>query len=838
MSLSYGAIEAESWVQSEWIENCCNVASACLVFYDHFATLGREIDLMWNRRLSSVTLLFHFNRWATLIWVIVTLLESNLSNLEYESSLMQSLPVNVRLGIFGYVLEVALFGFWAGIRMYAVSSGSWPLAFITSLLSMVTVGTNVYAYFGATTYIMGSIPDIGQWCIMSINITEDGYTKCGLITLSCIIQTFTARCVVTIATRLCAIAADVLILVVTWHKTYATKREADRHGIKTPLAAMLLRDGTLYFILLLCLNVLNMAGIATNVFSIASIFSTPLSSIIISHFLLNLRQLAYGPHDDELDSQPSFVALQNGSQNGSRPGSLRFASFVDNMGEDLDHGTGAADRNMDWDAAKGDADIEAMSGSDPDAAEVGIDVVATGVITGARANFGDRPPAPHPVRRKNLWRYGNSLFRLSYGGGYRSYLLPALLHSPVLLLPYARTRFGWNSSGDRRHDSQLETQAIRSSVPVPGPPALPPPLSLRRSLLQRAVGRPPAQASQRMRRTSGIATCASRGGATISPQMRCVTRIGVIGAHRHPARTTHVLVLFASGVLPSSPTRELSCASRSSRMWSKGGVDGYTILKQGRFGNTRIPRRALNGMLGNALPLSSAVSKRIPSSCNTRSGTTFTTDLLGPSGSSRQQLVLSLSPAFYVSFTYEGGAVRGLITLGVGSSKVTDDPFDVPSNGVLSNALPPSSAVAKRIPSSCSTRSGTAFTVNLPGSSDSPFLWLALKLPTSSAVLFLLSVGRHPEDLFRGSATAWYAVHTAMTEHAIPGRMSTNDGLSSCTAPSSTSFRANRAGTAAYRFTPSALEAIALTNTEPVTKEAQTQLQGHEASRTREVELG
>lgn len=106
--------------------------------------------------------------------------------------------------------------------------------------------------------------------------------------------------VVTIATRLCVIAADVLLLVVTWRKTYATKRDADRYGIETPFATMLLRDGkprgvlsltdlipmnpgTVYFVyvlsaivpdelrdvhfcsLLLCLNILNMVGNATNV---------------------------------------------------------------------------------------------------------------------------------------------------------------------------------------------------------------------------------------------------------------------------------------------------------------------------------------------------------------------------------------------------------------------------------------------------------------------------------------------------------------------------------------------------------------------------------------------
>lgn len=39
------------------------------------------------------------------------------------------------------------------------------------------------------------------------------------------------------------IAADTLILVVTWSKTYVMKRDAIRHNIAVPLATTLLADG-------------------------------------------------------------------------------------------------------------------------------------------------------------------------------------------------------------------------------------------------------------------------------------------------------------------------------------------------------------------------------------------------------------------------------------------------------------------------------------------------------------------------------------------------------------------------------------------------------------------
>lgn len=78
--------------------------------------------------------------------------------------------------------------------------------------------------------------------------------------------------------------------------------------------------------------------------------SLRLSSIIISHFLLNLRQLAYGPGDGG-----TFDLGQNGTESGSQPTSVRFASLVDNMGADLHHGPTSMYRGTNWDPADGGA---------------------------------------------------------------------------------------------------------------------------------------------------------------------------------------------------------------------------------------------------------------------------------------------------------------------------------------------------------------------------------------------------------------------------------------------------------------------------------------------------
>ncbi|KAI0338133.1 hypothetical protein BDW22DRAFT_1302324, partial [Trametopsis cervina] len=50
-------------------------------------------------------------------------------------------------------------------------------------------------------------------------------------------------CAVSLATRICASLADVLVLSVTWYKTANIYRTGRKHGVDSPLITLLLRDG-------------------------------------------------------------------------------------------------------------------------------------------------------------------------------------------------------------------------------------------------------------------------------------------------------------------------------------------------------------------------------------------------------------------------------------------------------------------------------------------------------------------------------------------------------------------------------------------------------------------
>ncbi|KAI0763199.1 hypothetical protein BC629DRAFT_1544456 [Irpex lacteus] len=114
----------------------------------------------------------------------------------------------------------------------------------------------------------------------------------------------------------------------TWIKTAGIRREALRCKINVPISTLLLRDGTIHFILLLCMSVTDMILMffdpSDNNTNIA-IYA--FRSITLSHFMINLRQVYL-----ECEGNQALGTL--------RSSSIRFAtSVVGNLGAPLSFGT-------------------------------------------------------------------------------------------------------------------------------------------------------------------------------------------------------------------------------------------------------------------------------------------------------------------------------------------------------------------------------------------------------------------------------------------------------------------------------------------------------------------
>ncbi|EMD32804.1 hypothetical protein CERSUDRAFT_77180 [Gelatoporia subvermispora B] len=336
-------------LQSNWNQNCYSVVLSCILIYDCILTFAREVELMWGRKFSCVTLLFFSNRWLTILWSIGVIMQlypgiTNKQPPSFGTTSGCSAWTDT-----GYAISVAMDINWmcfSVARIYAVGGGGWKLPSAVFALTLLPTSINAWVEFKLSSSAVWEVPRIGSWL-----------TPCILAT---VIDTT------------CYFASDAIVLCVTWHKTYALKREADQYGIRIPLVTLLLRDGTGYFMYAFR-NSNRPLGCLLHRFQTLVMYTrshhreysvpehpgqqlvqcsiltrSSLSSLCITHFLCDLRQIAYGPRDDGLDSRPSFVNSQPSISPPSRPASPMLASFIDNIGEQLVDSHDSQDADMAW----------------------------------------------------------------------------------------------------------------------------------------------------------------------------------------------------------------------------------------------------------------------------------------------------------------------------------------------------------------------------------------------------------------------------------------------------------------------------------------------------------
>ncbi|THG96397.1 hypothetical protein EW026_g5432 [Hermanssonia centrifuga] len=144
-----------------------------------------------------------------------------------------------------------------------------------------------------------------------------------------------------LSVRLSMIAADILVLVLTWMKTYRNYKEATRVGLQAKVSSLLLRDGTTYFIALLLMNIAQV--VLKTLPSLGgdspigiSVIST-LNPILISRFLLNLREAGQSDNQQSLSSfsAPRFHVPT-------------LPTLIGNMGEELNHSLGHDSDQSSW----------------------------------------------------------------------------------------------------------------------------------------------------------------------------------------------------------------------------------------------------------------------------------------------------------------------------------------------------------------------------------------------------------------------------------------------------------------------------------------------------------
>lgn len=238
----------------------CDIAATTMIIYDIILTFNRERTTIWKRKFSVVTLLFLSMRYFVLITQIMSIVN------EFQPSVL----VSCRATLFVYYttglltrLSSAVFH---ALRVWAIWGRQWLPLLIVLPVALLPITLVVYQ---ATTLEVTAAPGpfpIGG-CSSGANIPYD----------------YAMRFAIT--SRASAMTLDAMVIIATWMKTWSIlqglKRMAGSGDVwRFSLPGMLLRDGTLYFLVLFVLNTMALVFNTTpraRPFDLRSLFSIDLS---------------------------------------------------------------------------------------------------------------------------------------------------------------------------------------------------------------------------------------------------------------------------------------------------------------------------------------------------------------------------------------------------------------------------------------------------------------------------------------------------------------------------------------------------------------------------------
>ncbi|KAI0704206.1 hypothetical protein C8T65DRAFT_696620 [Cerioporus squamosus] len=254
----------------------CGVAAAVVFIFDALITFDRDVACFWNTKWTGASLLFFANKWVSMTLYVMSLVD------------------------FASLRSDKLFLVHSGnICNEHIAVDPWdrskPIGFIVLALSLAPVGANL--------------------------VRQQSHAK----------HTLIYRITVVIMSRVPLIAADILLIYITWTKlsSWAALRDV-RFSKRLSLSDILFHGGTIYFVVLFALNVLHLTFTATAVagdgsggYSVVTVFTGPITAILISRFLLALQEASQAvvrlDRDDPLhssrnpwDSTPSFISSLGG----------------------------------------------------------------------------------------------------------------------------------------------------------------------------------------------------------------------------------------------------------------------------------------------------------------------------------------------------------------------------------------------------------------------------------------------------------------------------------------------------------------------------------------------
>ncbi|RDX41568.1 hypothetical protein OH76DRAFT_1489391 [Lentinus brumalis] len=306
-----GALSAfEVALNDVYTNNYCLIIAAALFYYDVILTLNREVASFWTAKRTGASLLFFANKYISMSVIAMSL--ATLASFSSDERLVCSSFVRAVHAI--EILQFVPWGIFSALRAWVLSK-SRLFGLIVLVMSLAPAGANLVVY-GYQLSGEVFVPPFG--CI----VFDTESAAIDLMFGSLFSQLLESRIlihgilIVVIVARVPPVLADVLLIYITWAKLGS--RDALR-GIRQhkrrSFSDILLRDGTIYFVVLFVLNVLHLAFSVTAVASegqgsYLTVFTGPITATLVSRFLLELqeanRMVVRLDPDDPLHSSRNF----------------------------------------------------------------------------------------------------------------------------------------------------------------------------------------------------------------------------------------------------------------------------------------------------------------------------------------------------------------------------------------------------------------------------------------------------------------------------------------------------------------------------------------------------
>ncbi|TFK83880.1 hypothetical protein K466DRAFT_243918 [Polyporus arcularius HHB13444] len=245
------AAETIALFASLYTGNYCSMAASVLFIYDAFVTSDREAVCFGTTKRTGAAVLFFANKWISMsVYVMVLVTFAPLPSDKYSESrnvtcIAHSCSSLVIVLWAAQTLQFVPGAVFSALRAYVLSR-SKPLTLLVLALSLAPVGANLVPYGYQVTG--QNYPPFG--CLAAFNTTAALELKSPLVIIS----------------RVPLIAADCLLIYITWTKLNNWGGLKDITKARRPsLSDILFRGGTIYFVVLFVLNVLHLILSATAV---------------------------------------------------------------------------------------------------------------------------------------------------------------------------------------------------------------------------------------------------------------------------------------------------------------------------------------------------------------------------------------------------------------------------------------------------------------------------------------------------------------------------------------------------------------------------------------------